>query len=101
MRFIVMTCLWAALVAPAMGQNFGLTKPALPDKATATNVGCAILRAHSPNWERENQNRGCDAERRGEVWVVYWRLPEDTIGGSPTVELSRFDARVLKIYMTQ
>ena len=101
MRFIVTTCLWAALAAPAVGQKFSPTKPVLPDKATAIAVGCAILRADSPNWERQNKNRGCTAERKDETWVVYWELPDGMAGGSPTIELSRFDARVLRIYMTQ
>jgi hypothetical protein len=87
--------------AASSAQPFLPVRDVLPDAATAINVGSAILdtyfdqRLHAPN------SPGYRAVLNGEVWTVYQSLPANTLGGGPTVELAKHDARVISIYLTQ
>lgn len=74
-------------------------KSIIPDSKTAIAVGCTILDSYFPDWTRQNKNLGCEAEKEGAGWIVYKKIIGP--GGSPTVELSRADGRVLRIYMTE
>jgi hypothetical protein len=103
MRAIMIAMQLTLCIAAAAAQDFSPERPVLPDQATATVVGCAIIHAYFPGMEVVNPflSPNCTAELKGDAWVVYRTLPAGMMGGSPTAELSRTDGRVMKIYMTQ
>ena len=37
----------------------------------------------------------------GDYWHVYFRLPEDVMGGTPEVDIRKSDLRVVRAYQTQ
>ena len=99
---LLVTLFLIAGTRASCAQEFHPTHPVLPDAATATQVGCLILHAYFPNWEGRKTSPGCaaDSTRTG-VWDVYAKLAGGGPGGSPEVELSKDDGRVLRIYMTE
>ena len=85
----------------ANAQEFKPTHPVLPDSVSAIVVGGQILRTYFPKRAHVANSPGYGADLRGDVWVVYEKLPVGMVGGGPTVELAKSDARVLRIYMTR
>jgi hypothetical protein len=94
-----------AIVAPisggAVAQSFAPTRDVVPDSQTAIAAGGAFLLAYF-HGKGNPDSPGYDAELKGDVWTVWERLPcTNCIGGGPTLEMSKTDGRVLRIYRTQ
>jgi hypothetical protein len=94
--------------ASATGQSFAPTRAVIPDQATATAVGAAILHAYFGKEqfrdfgkEQFRDGAGYEATLEDSVWTVWESLPKGTIGGGPVVELSKADGRVLRIFLTR
>jgi hypothetical protein len=66
------------------------------------SVGGAFLRAYFGGKDRPD-SPGYSAALKGDVWTVWERLPcePNCLGGGPTLEMSKRDGRVVRIYRTQ
>jgi hypothetical protein len=92
----------AVIPGGAVAQSFAPTRDVVPDPTTAIAAGGAFLRAYFGGKYRLD-SPGYDADLKGDVWTVWERLPcsPNCLGGGPTLEMSKRDGRVLRIYMSQ
>lgn len=90
-----------AISGGAVAQSFAPTRDVVPDSKTAIAAGRAFLLAYF-HGKHQPDSPGYDAELKGDVWTVWERLPcKICLGGGPTLEMSKRDGRVLRIYLTQ
>ena len=100
-RYALATVFLLAGIGAGSAEEFRPTRQVLPDSATAITVGCAILHSYFPQWEGRKASPGCGVTSSNtDRWTIYEKLAGGA-GGSPEVELSKTDGRVLRIYMTQ
>jgi hypothetical protein len=68
----------------------------VPDSETAVQIAEAVL---SGVYGREQiaKQKPLKAVLKGDVWVVTGTLPENLVGGTVVVELSKRDARVMRV----
>ncbi|HEY2534520.1 MAG TPA: hypothetical protein VGJ20_42525 [Xanthobacteraceae bacterium] len=91
----------AAIPGGAVAQSFAPTRDVVPDSKTAIAAGGAFLLAYFRG-KYQPDSPGYDAELKGDVWAVWERLPcKHCLGGGPTLETSKRDERILRIYLTQ
>jgi hypothetical protein len=89
-----------AISGGAVAQSVAPTRDVVPDSKTAVAAGGAFLLAYFHGKYRP-ESPGYDAGLTGDVWTVWERLPcTNCIGGGPTLEMSKRDGRVLRIYLS-
>jgi hypothetical protein len=105
-RFVVTVAL-LALSDASLSQPVDLAEPIdlasrkiVPDKQTAITIGIAVL---LPIYGARliNREQPFTARLLGDKWIVEGSLPNNTIGGVATVELSSKDAHVIFVYHSQ
>jgi hypothetical protein len=90
----------AVISGQAVAQSFDPTRDVVPDSKTAIAAGGAFLLAYFGKHQPDSP--GFDADLKGDVWTVWERLPcTNCLGGGPTLEMSKRDGRVLRIYFSQ
>jgi hypothetical protein len=57
------------------------------------------LRSHYP--EFDSINNPPIVRDNGDTWLVYYKFPEDTLGGTPEVIIDKRLLKVLRAYHTQ
>jgi hypothetical protein len=73
---------------------------------SATSPQCSILRVaerhialYFPNFDSIESPPVL--EDSGDTWLVYYKLPKDTLGGTPEVIIDKRTLKVLRAYHTQ
>ena len=101
MRTLLIFTLLLSAATAAYAHDLRPTHAVIPDEKTAIIVGCAILDAYFSKEITRPYKLGCAARLSANVWTVYKKLPDDSIGGGPTLEISKVDGHVIGIYRTQ
>jgi hypothetical protein len=94
--------MFAVIPRGAVAQSLAPTRDVVPNSQTAIAAGGAFLRAYFGGKDRQD-SPGYGAGLKGDVWTVWERLPCEPkcLSGGPTLEMSKRDGRVLRIYRTQ
>jgi hypothetical protein len=100
---LVTIAIVAVISGKAVAQSFEPTRDVVPDSTTAIAAGGAFLLAYYGKFRLNSP--GYNAHLNGDVWTVWERLPcpdeNVCLGPAPTLEMSKRDGRVLRIYMSQ
>lgn len=77
-------------------QGYTPPKGFVPDAATAVRVSEAVL---TPVYgdEQVSRERPMTAVLHGEVWTVQGHLPHGVVGGVAQVQISKIDARIIRM----
>jgi hypothetical protein len=66
---------------------------------TVTRVAERHIALHFP--EFDSMESPPILKDTGDTWLVYYKLPEDTLGGTPEVIIDKRTLKVLRAYHTQ
>ena len=72
---------------------------AVPDKAAAIRIAKADY--FEKTGEEMDKDHPLEVFSRGELWLVTVRLPLNTFGGGPAIEINKKTGEIVRRYRTQ
>jgi NTF2 fold immunity protein len=96
MRRLLVMGLLAGLLGCNMADTWGSMTST---KCTVMRVAERHIALHYP--EFDSIESPPILEDNGDTWLVYYKLPKDTLGGTPEVIVDKRTLKVLRAYHTQ